>query len=281
MIKIVLHLNRCSKISVIFTCLVIIASLGFVRYSTGRELSLSIFYLFPIFFGTVSAGKRIGLLMSFLSIFSWLTADILLMDSFTDSFIPYVNEFFRLIVFILITLMIDELQNAYKKQKNLATIDSLTGILNRRAFYESAEIELNRSRRFGDVLSVAYIDLDNFKIVNDTYGHNTGDELLHLVVDTIKKNIRSIDIFARLGGDEFIILMSEVSISSAFSAVRKIQKRVMELMTDYGWEVTFSAGLVVFKSPPGSVDDIIGISDSVMYAAKQAGKNRIVQKVVD
>ena len=105
----------------------------------------------------------------------------------------------------------------------MARIDFLTGVLNSRAFYQIATAEIQRSGRYGHPLTLAYIDLDNFKTVNDEFGHSTGDELLKTVARTFSDNLRSSDYVARLGGDEFAILMTETSAQAALNVVARIQ----------------------------------------------------------
>jgi diguanylate cyclase (GGDEF)-like protein len=140
-------------------------------------------------------------------------------------------------------------------------------------------MEINRARRYEHPLTVAYIDLDNFKTINDRFGHSMGDNLLRLVADTIKNNIRLIDTVVRMGGDEFAILLPETGPEAAKAITRKIQKINLELMQKNGWPVTFSIGVVTFISPPSTVDEILKRSDNLMYSAKNNGKNTIKYEV--
>ncbi|MCU0822955.1 MAG: diguanylate cyclase, partial [Spirochaetes bacterium] len=171
----------------------------------------------------------------------------------------------------------EKLKKAMDKLEELSRTDSLTGILNRRAFDELAQIEIDRAKRYMHPISIAYIDLDNFKIINDEMGHNTGDILLLSVSNIIKSNIREIDLFARLGGDEFILLLSKTDAGPAYEVLVKLQKMLLAEMEKNSWPVTFSIGLVTFHTPPPGVKEMIKKSDEVMYSAKQAGKNRIEQ----
>jgi diguanylate cyclase (GGDEF)-like protein len=120
-------------------------------------------------------------------------------------------------------LIISQLRSLYAQERNLSRTDTLTGIPNRRAFLESLEIEKNRARRYDHPLTLDYVDLDHFKQLNDTLGHNTGDELLRVVANAMKLDVRQVDVLARLGGDEFAVLLPEtgrVAASAAFGKLR-------------------------------------------------------------
>lgn len=219
--------------------------------------------------------------MSITSASSWLIADLMMIHTFSNPLIPYINEAFRLIVFLFITFILSGLSNAIESQKELAMTDPLTQTANRLAFIKLSGIETKRARRFKHPLSVAYIDIDNFKYINDRFGHNTGDTLLRLVAETIKGTIRETDITARLGGDEFIVLLSHTEAESAYLVADKIQKNFLHLMQENEWPVTCSIGLVTFNCLPDSIEDLIKEADNTMYSAKQNGKNMIKHKIIE
>jgi diguanylate cyclase (GGDEF)-like protein len=164
-------------------------------------------------------------------------------------------------------------------EKDLARKDALTGAANRRSFFESALIEIDRMHRYKHAFSLAYIDLDDFKGLNDTMGHDTGDLVLRTVASTIIKNIRSTDIFARIGGDEFVLLLSETGIEQAQAVVDKLHAALDERMNRARWPVSFSIGVMTFIRSPSSVDELIKKADALMYAAKREGKNRVKYSV--
>ena len=275
-----MNIKNCSKSIFISFGIFLVLVIGVIRYLTGPELALSLFFLFPIALVTWQVGRWAGILISIASTLSWLVADLLMLGSFSNAFIPYLNETFRLIVFLIIALTIFELRTALENQRELAGTDPLTSVANRRAFYDLANMELNKARRYQTPISVLYMDIDNFKQINDHFGHPTGDKLLGAVARTIKNNIRAIDIVARLGGDEFGILLAETGAESAALVARKLKKKLLELMQDNGWSVTLSVGAVTFEILPDSVDEMINTADSQMYNAKKNGKNRIQYKIV-
>jgi len=272
--------KKYSKAFLVVICFAVALTIGVIRYLTGPEWALSAFYLFPIILVTWKAGIGAGIFISFTSAISWLVADLMMGNVFSHAVIPYLNEAFRLFVFMVITCIIHKLRIALESQKELAGTDPLTSVANRRAFYDLANLELNKSLRYQTPISFLYLDIDNFKKVNDNFGHPTGDQLLRSVANTIENNIRAIDLIVRFGGDEFGILLAETDAESATQVVEKLKKKLLELVLDNGWPVTFSTGVATFISPPSTIDEMIDTADAQMYFAKQNGKNRTRYKVI-
>jgi diguanylate cyclase (GGDEF)-like protein len=140
-------------------------------------------------------------------------------------------------------------------------------------------MELSRARRYARSLTVSYIDLDNFKYINDHFGHNIGDVVLRVAGQTILRNLRSSDTVARLGGDEFVVLFPETGSDAATMVLYKIQGLLMAEMQKNAWPISFSIGAVTYVEVPESVDKMIQMADKLMYVAKRNGKNRIEHKV--
>ena len=269
-----------SKAFLVVICFAVSLTIGVIRYFTGPEWALSAFYLFPTILATWKAGIGAGIFISFTSAISWLVADLMMGNVFSNAVIPYLNESFRLFVFIFVTFIIHKLRTALENQKELAATDPLTSVANRRAFYDLGNLELNKARRYQTPISFLYLDIDNFKKVNDNFGHPIGDKLLRSVANTIEMNIRAIDLIVRFGGDEFGILLAETAAESATQVVDKLKKKLLELVRDNGWPVTFSIGVATFTSLPNSIDEMIDAADAQLYLAKQNGKNRTRYKVV-
>ncbi|PIX21451.1 MAG: GGDEF domain-containing protein [Deltaproteobacteria bacterium CG_4_8_14_3_um_filter_45_9] len=273
------YLNKLHRSFLIAIAFVILASVGILNHLAGPDLSIWIFYLIPIFLVTWFTERWIGILMSIVSALTWLMADYTSGAAYLDHAIPYWNCIARSGSFLILTLVLSALKSAVEKEKELSRIDFLTGVGNSRYFIELADMEINRARRYKHPLTVANIDLDNFKTINDRFGHSTGDKLLQLVANTIKHNIRLTDTVSRVGGDEFAILLPETGPELAEAITRKVQKMNLEIMQKNGWPVTFSIGVVTFISPPSTVDDLLKISDNLMYVSKNNGKNTIKYEV--
>ncbi len=246
----------------------------------GPEFAFSFLYLIPIIIVTWLVGIYWGMMVSVVSAFSWLIADLSMIDRFSNSYIPIVNESLRLAVFLFIVLIITRYKKILANQKEKASMDPLTGVANRRAFFRLARTEIDRSRRYNHPFSVMFIDIDNFKQINDHLGHHTGDRLLIKVVKTIKYHLRAIDIVARFGGDEFVVLLVRTEDNSALLVVRKLQKQLLDVMQENKWPVTFSIGVATYHSVPDSVEETIRAADELMYQVKHNGKNNIRHAVL-
>jgi diguanylate cyclase (GGDEF)-like protein len=158
----------------------------------------------------------------------------------------------------------------------LSQIDYLTGIANNREFYQQIHAELTRASRSKRPISLAYIDLDGFKQVNDRLGHRSGDALLRTVAKIFQSTIRRTDTAARLGGDEFAILFPSTGQADARCIMQRLQTVFLKHMEESQTGVTLSAGVISFTSLPDSVDEMIHQADALMYEAKAGGKNNIL-----
>jgi diguanylate cyclase (GGDEF)-like protein len=163
--------------------------------------------------------------------------------------------------------------------KQLATTDSLTGILNRRSFFESAEIQFDRFKRYKERFSFVIIDIDNLKTINDTYGHPAGDHSILLLTDTINGEKRSSDVIGRLAGDEFGIVLPNTSAGRALDVLTRIQEvlgdTIVESPNKRQFQVSFSAGVTQARKADESFDELYRRADKALLAAKQSGRNRI------
>lgn len=169
----------------------------------------------------------------------------------------------------------ERLKQANERLEYMANHDELTGILNRRQGLKRLEEELERCKRYGSTLSIAMFDLDDFKTINDTYGHSIGDDLLQEVTEVVNQHLRSTDVQIRLGGEEFLILMPEIEAESAYIAVDRIRQRVAEVpYSKHQLTITLSAGIASYVE--ASSTRMLDRADKAMYQAKQTGRNRIV-----
>jgi diguanylate cyclase (GGDEF)-like protein len=242
---------------------------------TGPDLSFLVFYLIPIITATWFSGKQTGFIISILCAAAWFFSDVMSHSSYSHPVVPYWNVTVKWLIFLIIVEVLSRLKKTLAREMEFARKDELTGAANRRSFFESAQIEIDRTHRYKHPFTLAYIDLDNFKQLNDTFGHEVGDRVLRIISSAIIKNIRSTDIFARIGGDEFVLLLSEAGYDQAHTVIEKIHTLLHEAMTKAKIPATFSIGVVTFLRPPSSVDDLVKKADTVMYSAKREGKNRI------
>ena len=198
--------------------------IGLVDFYAGPQLSTSLLYVLPIGICTWYSSFLVGIVFSIMSAVVWFATDKFSGHSYEHFIIPYWNGMIRLGTFFIITHLLSRYSAQLAAEEKLADTDSLTGAYNSRAFYEKVDFEIARLRRFHHPFSVAYIDLDNFKYINDTKGHITGDLLLQKVIEVMRENTRTIDVVARLGGDEFAILYVETDSQAAHEAVKKCSR---------------------------------------------------------
>ncbi|BFM04977.1 tetratricopeptide repeat-containing diguanylate cyclase [Halioxenophilus aromaticivorans] len=185
------------------------------------------------------------------------------------------------IICVLLAYIIIRNQEVQRKLQQMANLDGLTGVPNRRRTMELIENQLGLARRHNYPLAVAIIDLDDFKAVNDNFGHPTGDKVLEAFGLVLTQNMRATDIIGRIGGEEFIVALPHTNTKTAFNVLEQLRMKthkVPDLIDDYRFSVSFSCGLcnaTHFKA----LSDLMATADSALYSAKQSGKDRIV--VVD
>jgi diguanylate cyclase (GGDEF)-like protein len=250
---------------------------GFAHYLTGPQYEFHLVFLIPVIAVCWFIGFRPGVLSMLFSAVVWMIAD---WQYVTDRKVLLLNEVVRLSVFFLFVVLSDRLRSAIASESTFARVDALTQLPNRRDFYEFAGAEITRSRRYGHPISVISLDLDHFKSVNDRNGHDTGDRVLRTVAETLRKNIRSMDIAARIGGDEFVILLPETGPDASEEFAAKLQQKLTQAMLNEGWTVTGSFGVATFIKAPTCVDELIKQSDLLLYSAKHKGKNMICYEVI-
>jgi len=252
---------------------------GWVEYATGYEIDSAVFYLAPIALVTRCVGLTTGIFMSVLCAATWLVADFASGHEHSHSLIPYWNALVNFGFFIAFSVALAKIKDSMELLREMTETDPLTGILNTRGFEQRARVEIDRLSRYKRALSVAYLDVDNFKAVNDSFGHSVGDGLLVRLAAVLRASIREIDVLARLGGDEFVILFPETKSELAQRAMNRIKDRLLEEVRENGWPVTVSIGLVTFLSPPVSLDEMVRKADYLMYQAKNHGKNGLVSSI--
>lgn len=270
--------NNKNPLILIIAGLLINIGIGFIDFKLGREFSFSLFYLIPIILMTLAFGRYVGFIFCIIATGTWFAVDQLGNASYSHQIIGYWNAIMRLGFFVMITWLLPVLQEL-EREKQISRTDDLTGIANRRYFFELLQAELNRSQRYKHAFTIAYIDLDGFKLVNDQYGHLTGDRVLCAFVNRAKKLLRKTDIMGRLGGDEFIFLLPEMEQEAAKVTFAKIQSEVLNEMRKNKWPVTFSIGVLSYQMGQISADELVKRADKLMYAVKNNSKNAIAYGV--
>jgi diguanylate cyclase (GGDEF)-like protein len=255
-----------------------ISSLDFI---TGYDISVSVLYLFPIVLIAWFEGGVPAALISIFSAITWAVADLASGHIYSHIAVSIWNAIMVLGMFLIVAYSVAAVKKLLISEREHAHNDYLTGVTNAGYFYEQANMEIIRSARYNRPLTLAYIDIDNFEQVNDTFGHNTGDNLLRAVATTMKATLRSTDSIARLGGDQFAILMPETSQEHAAIAINKVREQLLETVRKKGWPVTFSIGVATCYTPTCTTDELVKMADTLMYAAKKSGKNMVKFEILD
>ena len=240
-------------------------------------ISLSFFYALPVIFTTWFYSTRGGLMISALSFLALEATHGIFAHNGSAllGWTGYTIFAFGVIVNQLILLTITHF---VRKKMTELTIwsdsDPLTKIANRRAFMNTLEREFERAKRYRHPFAIAFLDLDNFKHMNDTFGHNEGDVLLQVVASAMKTHSRASDTVARLGGDEFAVLITETDPEHAAMVLGKISTAIRENCKARHWPVGVSLGSVCFMQVPENTETAIKMADKLMYEVKKSNKNQ-------
>jgi diguanylate cyclase (GGDEF)-like protein len=254
---------------------ILIGFVGFVDFLTGYEYSLSAFYVLPIALITWGSSQNLGFVVSFVSAIVWFIAEAASGQPHSHHFAPLWNTLIRSILFCTIVALLTKIKILMQRERELARTDYLTSAVNSRCFREIAQMEMLRIQRHHRSFTIAYLDLDNFKLMNDQFGHFAGDQALQTVVHSIKKRIRRTDTIARLGGDEFVLFFPETDDKAAHLLMADLHHSLSKEMQINSWPITFSIGVLTCQVAPNSVDELVAMADDLMYSAKFTNKNAI------
>lgn len=247
--------------------------LTFFSSFAGTNSPHELLYIFPITVASWYGSKKSGLLLAALA-----TVSLVLVRARFESFSLLslgLASVIDLVSFSILAVMVTNFRSVHRLESTAAGTDSLTKIANARSFYLEFANELVRSSRYDHKFTLAYLDIDNFKIINDSRGHAEGDKLLIAVANCLKHSLRATDITARVGGDEFVCLLPETDQKEAEKALSGAIESLTSCMEKQAWRVTFSVGAVTFKTPPEDIKEAMSVADKLMYSVKNTEKNNI------
>jgi diguanylate cyclase (GGDEF)-like protein len=252
-----------------------------IDYLSGERFTVYVLY-FPIIASACwLVGLRPAIVLSFFASTLWIADDIFA----PPEPIPYLAKYWqattRFLVFVSFAYSLSRLRSALSREQFLSHFDELTGLANRASLFEMGQRDVARCFRAERPLTAIFIDLDQFKEVNDRFGHSEGDAVLRITSETIRQECRESDLPARIGGDEFVVLAPEMTFEAAQLYTLRLQKRLREAMEEFGWPVTFSIGAATYNSPPPNLDQIIKTADDLMYTVKHKQKNAVKHILVD
>jgi diguanylate cyclase (GGDEF)-like protein len=237
------------------------------------------FYAIPITLASWYGSRKTGILLTLFSALTLTTAKIIAVQSSMSVPLDLFDSLSFLLAYLGVAFIVTNFRDLHRIEVNAADTDDLTGISNSRSFYVELANELIRSHRYGHVFSLAYLDIDDFKHVNDSQGHLEGDRLLIEVAKCLKISLRKTDTAARLGGDEFACLFPETNQENANIAFENVSDMLKKHIKEHGWDVTFSAGLVTFETIPDDIKEALNAADELMYSVKNGEKNNIALRV--
>jgi diguanylate cyclase (GGDEF)-like protein len=264
---------------VVLAGLALVVGIALVDFATGPYLNISVFYLLPVAACAWWGGFSPGILLALAGAVAWQLVDFAESPAIPAIYIIW-NGVVRFGTLVLTSSLVTRLHLGVRRERLLARTDALTGAANGRTFYEVAALEAERALRTSQPLTVAYLDLDNFKQLNDRRGHAAGDAALTFLVSAILPQLRGTDLLARLGGDEFALLLPGVEPEAAAALLGRLHGLVAEEMARKVWPLTLSIGAITFLRPLADVDLMIQRVDALMYRAKQKGKNLLQHAVL-
>ncbi len=275
-----------SRRGVVAVALPLIAVVAWFDFTTNPEIQFFLIYLIPVLAVAWWGSGRDGAVIGFITAIIATASDAPWRSTVGFPILAW-NALTRFVIFTAAGALVTQLREyrdrfaaldrehkkAYGREAMAARTDALTQLPNLRAFLEIIQRELARAVREGSHLCVLYIDLDDFKSVNDHYGHQTGDLVLQDVAHALQQSVRGGDVVARIGGDEFIILLWHASPADAQQVSERISRRIHDIASVYPQsQLDASIGLRFFEQPPPSADDVVQLSDAAMYREKQRRK---------
>jgi diguanylate cyclase (GGDEF)-like protein len=270
------RLRRLPDPAVLAIGLAVIACLASFKLIAGRSIPMVDFYLVPVAgVGWLTSSRTYG----YVAALTAAVVSIVLAEVTTSPSPPLgaatAAGAARLVLYVVVLSFLSAMRRMQLEHETEARTDALTGAANARSFRDVATAEIERSRRYGHELSLLYLDIDDFKAINDHLGHAEGDDVLVHVSHVLRSVVRSIDTVARLGGDEFAVLMPETDIAAAHTLTMRLKVELARTTAEDGRPVPCSMGLVTFAEAPASLRELLDAGDDLMYQAKQNGKDRI------
>lgn len=268
--------HRWRRVAHMVAIALLLVSVAWLDLLSGPQVHLFVFYLMPILLVTSAFGQASGIAMSVICVACNLLIARQLNPAF--GFPEVVTAAARLVMSVLVVIGWGRLWAMGRALAELSMTDPLTGLQNRRAGVLRGEAELARMRRSGECLSLMYVDLDNFKSVNDSHGHKGGDRVLRATAQALCEFLRRSDLAVRIGGDEFAVILPATDSAGGRRIGEEARRRLGLLYINEGVAVTASVGVATFHQAPGSFEEVLHFSDQLMYQMKRSGKDGVLQQ---
>ncbi len=249
---------------------------AWLHFISGLAYDFHLLFILPVLLVAWFSGAVAGCVLAVLSVLLWYWADRLLLGAQTDLFPLLFNKAMRLAIFLTGIWLLHQLRTVLERESRLAREDALTGLPSRREFYSQGRRALALAHRQNTPFTVVFIDLDHFKEVNDTFGHEMGDKLLMAVSAALRAHLRASDMAGRLGGDEFALILPGMDCGPAACYVEELRQRLLSVMQQGNWPVTFSIGVASYCRAPDDFDRLLARADALMYEVKNSGRDNIL-----
>lgn len=260
--------------SVWFGAVGLTAGVAVLDQLTSAEIDFSFFYMLPVLIVVWYASFAEALALSLGITGLWLVLDRVSGVQYSNGLYGLWNAGVHFGFLLISALLLSAIRRAHEREASSSRMDSLTGIPNARQFAERATLALAGMRRDAAPLTVAFIDVDDFKLINDTLGHASGDEALRSLAGVMSQRLRSTDLVARLGGDEFAVLLPRTGHEQAETVLQDLREAAENAWDR--WELSVTIGVVTFAEPPAGPDELLSLSDKLMYRGKSNGKGRTI-----
>lgn len=268
--------NRVGKSLILVCGVVLVTIVGYIHMLTGLAYEFHAFFIIPVLAVSWFLGSRFGYALGVLASIEWYLADQML-AGVQSALLPLLfNTAIRLAIFVGGAWLVGTIRNVLLRESQLAREDALTQLPNRREFHERGRQAFAQAQRQGAPFAAVYIDLDRFKEVNDTLGHEIGDRLLKSVAAKMLRRVRASDVPGRLGGDEFALLLPNMKVENVQAYVDELRQNLLDTMQAEGWPVTFSIGVASYRTTPDDFDALLKRADGLMYEVKHSGRNSVL-----
>ncbi|HEX7004303.1 MAG TPA: GGDEF domain-containing protein [Trueperaceae bacterium] len=260
---------------VLLLIVLLVPLIAFIDYLTGPELGSSLFYTIPIVVMARIASRFAAWATLVLAALGWMTVDVLTTPSYTGILIPLWNTLTRVAFFTLALVVVRNTQQELRSARIMALSDPLTGLPNRQYLLIMLGAARARLERYGSPLTLAFMDVDDFKPVNDRHGHLAGDKLLQEIATVLVEEVRDTDTVARIGGDEFLILLPDAPAPTASQILERVRNALAKIRLPEGSAVSFSIGACTFLEAGESIEAMLRRADEQMYRVKRSGKDAV------
>ncbi|HWZ42689.1 MAG TPA: diguanylate cyclase [Candidatus Saccharimonadales bacterium] len=266
-----------SRLARVSTAIFIFTVVALALHFAPPDAHIFALFLVPISFAAWFISRPAGWVGAALASAVLFTYEI--QHNHERSAVVFLNFFLNMGMYSFFALITSQVRSMYAREQELSLHDPLTGLLNRRAMDGALGVESRRLRRRHYPFTLAYIDLDDFKKINDLHGHAMGDAYIQQLAMVLKSTVRATDFVARMGGDEFVLLLPETGPTAAQLAIAKVQENVLALIQQRAPAVTVSIGVITFETTAETPADMIRVADEAMYEVKHSGKNRVTYKI--